>query len=107
MENRALGEMRLILSGVLIRRVSVLWKSGGTYDLSGGGAYRGQGYGFPSWIIFPEERTIIFLDEPNRLTEKGGAVEEEYRQSRMHREEKGSRNLPENWLCSFEQLQKN
>ena len=37
---------------------------------------------------FPEERTIIFLDEPNRLTEKGGAVEEEYRQSRMHREEK-------------------
>lgn len=55
---------------------------------------------------FPEKRTIIFLDEPNRLTEKGGAVEEEYRQSRMHREEKGSRNLPENWLCSFEQLQK-
>ena len=55
---------------------------------------------------FPEERTIIFLDEPNRLTEKGGAVEEEYRQSRMHREEKGSRNLPENWLFSFEQLQK-
>ena len=55
---------------------------------------------------FPEERSIIFLDEPNRLTEKGGAVEEEYRQSRMHREEKGSRNLPENWLCSFEQLQK-
>ena len=55
---------------------------------------------------FPEERTIIFLDEPNRLTEKGGAVEEEYRQSRMHREEKGSRNLPENWLCSFEELQK-
>lgn len=55
---------------------------------------------------FPEERTIIFLDEPNRLTEKGEAVEEEYRQSRMHREEKGSRNLPENWLCSFEQLQK-
>ena len=55
---------------------------------------------------FPEERTIIFLDEPNRLTEKGGAVEEEYRQSRMHREEKGSRNLPENWRCSFEQLQK-
>lgn len=61
---------------------------------------------FPSWIIFRRKGTIIFLDEPNRLTEKGGAVEEEYRQSRMHREEKGSRNLPENWLCSFEQLQK-
>ena len=55
---------------------------------------------------FPEKESIIFLDEPNRLTEKGMAVEEEYRQSRLHREEKGSKNLPENWLCSFEQLQK-
>ena len=55
---------------------------------------------------FPKEKSVIFLDEPNRLTEKGQAVEEEYRQSRMHREEKGSQNLPENWLCSFEQLQK-
>ena len=24
----------------------------------------------------------------------------------MHREEKGSQNLPDNWLCSFEELQK-
>ena len=55
---------------------------------------------------FPEEKSVIFLDEPNRLTEKGEAVEEEYRQSRMHREEKGSQNLPDNWLCSFEELQK-
>lgn len=55
---------------------------------------------------FPEKESIIFLDEPNRLTEKGMAVEEEYRQSRLHRKEKGSQNLPENWLCSFEQLQK-
>lgn len=55
---------------------------------------------------FPEEKSVIFLDEPNRLTEKGEAVEEEYRQSRMHREETGSQNLPDNWLCSFEELQK-
>lgn len=55
---------------------------------------------------FPKDKSIIFLDEPNRLTEKGQAVEEEYRQSRMRREEKGSQNLPENWLCSFEQIQK-
>ena len=55
---------------------------------------------------FPEDKSIIFLDEPNRLTEKGEVVEDEYRQSRMHREEKGSQNLTENWLCSFEQLQK-
>ena len=45
---------------------------------------------------FPKEKSVIFLDEPNRLTEKGEAVEEEYRQSRMHREEKGSQNLPDN-----------
>ena len=55
---------------------------------------------------FPKEKSVIFLDEPNRLTEKGEAVEEEYRQSRMHREEKGNQNLPDNWLCSFEELQK-
>ena len=55
---------------------------------------------------FPEEKTLLFLDELNHLAENGEGVEEEYRQSRMHREEKGSRNLPENWLCSFEQLQK-
>ena len=55
---------------------------------------------------FPQEDTMVFLDEPNHLTEKGEAVEEEYRQSRQHREEKGGQNLPENWICSFEQLQK-
>ena len=55
---------------------------------------------------FPKDKSIIFLDEPNRLTEKGQAVEEEYRQSRMHREEKGEANLPEQWLCGFQELQK-
>ena len=55
---------------------------------------------------FSQEDTMVFLDEPNHLTEKGEAVEEEYRQSRQHREEKGGQNLPENWICSFEQLQK-
>ncbi len=59
---------------------------------------------FPDY--FPEDQSVIFLDEPNRLTEKGEAVEEEYRQSRIHREEKGSCNLPDNWICSFEKLQK-
>ncbi|MDC7291607.1 transcription-repair coupling factor [Blautia schinkii] len=55
---------------------------------------------------FPKEKTLVFLDEPNRLTEKGQGVEEEYRQSRIHREEKGSQNLPEQWLCDYETLQK-
>ena len=44
---------------------------------------------------------MVFLDEPNHLTEKGEAVEEEYRQSRQHREEKGGQNLPENWDLFF------
>ena len=56
---------------------------------------------------FPEEKTLLFLDEPNHLTENGEGVEEEYRQSRMHREEKGETNLPEQWLCSFKEVQKN
>ena len=63
-----------------------------------------QGVSFLNY--FPQEDTMVFLDEPNHLTEKGEAVEEEYRQSRQHREEKGGQNLPENWICSFEQLQK-
>lgn len=55
---------------------------------------------------FPEKNTLIFLDEPNRLTENGEAVEKEYTQSRMHREEKGEKNLPEQWLCTYSALQK-
>ena len=50
---------------------------------------------------FPEEKTLLFLDEPNRLAENGEAVEQEYRQSRIHREEKGEKNLPDQWLCEF------
>ena len=55
---------------------------------------------------FPEEKTLVFLDELNDLAENGEGVEEEYRQSRMHREEKGEANLPEQWLCGFQELQK-
>ena len=55
---------------------------------------------------FPEEKTLLFLDEPNHLAENGEGVEEEYRQSRMHREEKGEANLPEQWLCGFQEVQK-
>ncbi len=38
---------------------------------------------------FEEERTLIFLDEPNRLLEAGQAVELEFRESMEHRLEKG------------------
>ena len=55
---------------------------------------------------FSREKSILFLDEPNHLVEKGMAVEEEYLQSRKHREEKGEQKLPNNWLCRFDTLQK-
>jgi len=38
---------------------------------------------------FPEDKTIFFLDEPARATEKGDAVEYEFRESMMGRIEKG------------------
>ena len=59
---------------------------------------------FPDY--FPEEKTLLFLDEPNRIVENGQGVEEEYRQSRMHREEKGEQDLPVQWLCEFSKVQK-
>ena len=55
---------------------------------------------------FSREKSILFLDEPNHLVEKGMDVEEEYLQSRKHREEKGEQKLPDNWLCRFDTLQK-
>lgn len=38
---------------------------------------------------FPREETVLFLDEPARLKEKGETVETEFRESMMHRLEKG------------------
>jgi len=38
---------------------------------------------------FPEDKTVFFLDEPARATEKGDAVEYEFRESMMGRIEKG------------------
>lgn len=38
---------------------------------------------------FPEDSTLIFLDEPARLKEKGETVETEFRESMIHRLEKG------------------
>ena len=46
-------------------------------------AEQAEGKGMVSFLeYFPEDKTLIFLDEPNRLTERGEAVEEEFRQSR-------------------------
>ena len=38
---------------------------------------------------FPEKDTAVFLDEPGRLKEKGETVEAEFRESMIHRLEKG------------------
>ena len=55
---------------------------------------------------FPSEKTMVFLDEPNRIVENAKAVEEEFRQSCRNREEKGPGNISEGWLCGGEKLQK-
>ena len=55
---------------------------------------------------FPKEKMLLFLDEPHRILENGLGVEEEYAASRTHREEKGEKNLPVQWLCEFSKVQK-
>lgn len=54
---------------------------------------------------FPEKQTIFFLNEPNRLTEKGLSVQEEFENSIKNRAEKGQSLLPENLLCKFATVQ--
>lgn len=53
---------------------------------------------------FPAERSLIFLDEPNRLTENALMVQTEFYQSCRNREEKGETTLSPDWLCDFETL---
>lgn len=56
---------------------------------------------------FPLEKTFVFLDEPNHLMETAQGVEEEFRQSCRNREEKGNKNISEDWLCGWDALCKN
>ena len=51
---------------------------------------------------FPEDKTMVFLDEPNRLTENAEGVEKEFRESVKNREAKGNSNLSEKWMCSWD-----
>ena len=51
---------------------------------------------------FPEDETMVFLDEPNRLTENAEGVEKEFRESVKNREAKGNSNLSEKWMCGWE-----
>ena len=63
-----------------------------------------SGITFPDY--FPADKTLIFLDEPNRLVENAQAVEEEFNQSCRNREEKGTANLSRGWMCGWNDLQK-
>ena len=63
-----------------------------------------SGITFPDY--FPADKTLIFLDEPNRLVENAQAVEEEFIQSCRNREEKGTANLSRGWMCGWNDLQK-
>ena len=63
-----------------------------------------SGITFPDY--FPADKTLIFLDEPNRLVENAQAVEEEFSQSCRNREEKGTANLSRGWMCGWNDLQK-
>ena len=51
---------------------------------------------------FLEDKTMVFLDEPNRLTENAEGVEKEFRESVKNREAKGNSNLSEKWMCSWD-----
>ncbi|PXV91103.1 transcription-repair coupling factor [Lachnotalea glycerini] len=42
-----------------------------------------------TFLDYFDENTVIFLDEPNRILEKGKAIENEFRESMIHRIEKG------------------
>ncbi len=53
---------------------------------------------------FPTDRTLFVLDEPNRLREKGEALEEEFANSMRNRGEKGYEDLKEELLCGFSQV---
>ena len=53
---------------------------------------------------FPLDKTLLILDEPNRMIEKGQEVEEEFRQSQKNRLEKGDRPLADNLLFEMDRL---
>ncbi len=61
-----------------------------------------EGKGMVSFLdYFPVEKTLVFLDEPNRLSETALEVEEEFYQSCKNREEKGNPTMSRDWMCSY------
>ncbi len=55
---------------------------------------------------FDPEKTIFFLDEPNRLNERGRAAAEDFKESRERRESLGESAPPASWVVDFSDIQK-
>lgn len=55
---------------------------------------------------FPPRDTLVWLDEPARLTEAATQVQQEFEESMRNRAEKGYTDLDENMLCDFKAVQK-
>ena len=84
--------MRWIPSEALMPRVSVPWKIWRRSRYIRRPSFRRdqQGYKGESLLDYIKEfRSLVFLDESNRLLERGETVEKEYRQSFENRMEKG------------------
>ena len=97
--------MKWILSEALTQRVSALWKIWMRLPFiqlwSGMTAKRW----YLLWIIFLRKNASV-SGRTQPYSGKRTGVEEEYAASRTHREEKGEKNLPVQWLCEFSKVQK-
>ena len=53
---------------------------------------------------FPKKETIVYLDEPNRLTEAATQMEREFRESMRNRQARGYCDLTEDMLCDYKEI---
>ncbi|MDO4556619.1 MAG: CarD family transcriptional regulator, partial [Lachnospiraceae bacterium] len=53
---------------------------------------------------FPAKGTVIYLDEPNRLTESATKIQDEFQESMHNRAEKGYTDLREDMLFDYKQV---
>ena len=68
-------------------------------------AEREEEKGMVSFLdYFSPKETIIYLDEPNRLTEAATQIEQEFRESMRNREARGYCDLTEDMLCDYKEI---
>lgn len=53
---------------------------------------------------FPKKDTVVYLDEPNRLTEAALQVQQEFEESMRNRAERGYTDLQEDMLCDYKEV---